>query len=330
LYLRRKSIEEAVEKLKRGESIGPVTKASLEGRDEEDEEDGSLKKEESKEAKGEKNNELKDETDASSKVVKENGKEAKEEVKEEAEASSKVVPPAQDAPAIAVIDAAGNETEPPSETTSRKPADGEDNSDTHSVVSDIPSTPASTDSTSTTSETPPTDLADENIHEAKELRQVSNKDIIGETMRSQEFQERAANISSLTHFPTIETADGSKVDSDDSSTVTAKPTTTEEGDEIEEIIRPASIPADKTMEGWEMLQMVLQWTRKEFSPDEKALARQLANHEISYRFLWLYYVPGSLISLQDPVSKQQMAARVPPSCYIIDDRLKVQNICPRV
>jgi len=65
------------------------------------------------------------------------------------------------------------------------------------------------------------------------------------------------------------------------------------------------------VDGWEMLQMALTWVHEEFSADEEALARQLANSEISYRFLWLYFVPGSIIALEDPMSKQQMAARVP-------------------
>jgi len=59
-----------------------------------------------------------------------------------------------------------------------------------------------------------------------------------------------------------------------------------------------------------MLQMCINWVKKEFSADEEALARQLSNKEISYRFLWLYFVPGTIVSLQDPISKQQMAARV--------------------
>jgi hypothetical protein len=79
-----------------------------------------------------------------------------------------------------------------------------------------------------------------------------------------------------------------------------------------EIVSPNPQTAEelKIMDPWEMLQMVLNWVCKEFSTDEEALARQLANKEISYRFLWLYFVPGTLISLQDPISKQQMAARV--------------------
>jgi hypothetical protein len=78
---------------------------------------------------------------------------------------------------------------------------------------------------------------------------------------------------------------------------------------------PARMDTDKPMQGWEMLEMVLNWVSKEFSPDEQALARQLANNEISYRFLWLHFVPGSIVSIEDPVSKQQMAARVLPSTY---------------
>jgi hypothetical protein len=110
----------------------------------------------------------------------------------------------------------------------------------------------------------------------------------------------------------------SKADADETSSVeTTKPTNpkdkTEEKEDEEktEIVRVTTTPlGNKTMEGWEMLEMVLNWVKNEFAPDEKALARQLANDEISFRFLWLYYVPGSLVSVEDPVSKQQMAARV--------------------
>jgi hypothetical protein len=83
------------------------------------------------------------------------------------------------------------------------------------------------------------------------------------------------------------------------------------------------------MEGWEMLQMVIKWIRTEFAADEEALARQLANNEISYRFLWLYFVPGALISLEDPVSKQQMAARVSRFIYEANFRSKSPITCPQ-
>src|SRR5271169_1532235 len=85
-----------------------------------------------------------------------------------------------------------------------------------------------------------------------------------------------------------------------------------------EIIRPDPLVDAKKMEGWEMLHMVLQWIRKEHSADEKALARQLANSEISYRFLWLYYTPGKMITFEDPIAKQQMAARV-VTLYVVAD-----------
>jgi len=76
------------------------------------------------------------------------------------------------------------------------------------------------------------------------------------------------------------------------------------------VVVPEKPKAERELEGWEMLQMVVTWIRKEFLADEKALARQLANKEISYRFLWLYYTPGTLVSLEDPVSKQKVGARV--------------------
>src|SRR4030095_2808298 len=94
--------------------------------------------------------------------------------------------------------------------------------------------------------------------------------------------------------------------SENSNEVAQKPIEAAVPQKHVEIIVPESPDDTKVMEGWEMLQMVIKWIRNEFAADEEALARQLANHEISFRFLWLYYVPGSLVSLQDPVSKQQM------------------------
>jgi hypothetical protein len=328
LYLRRKGIEEAVEKLKQGESIGPATKAMIEGKDDDDD-DVEFFNKDTKEVKPEDKKDAKDDIDAS-KLVNGVHKETKEET---VTTLKEVVPATQETPAIAVEDTSGTEAETSTSETSRKISEGEDNSDTHSIVSDVPSTPALTDTTSTETESPPPDLADENIHDAKELRQISNHNIIGETSRSKELEVKANDLSALTCFPSIEIPGGSKVDPEETTsdtTVTTVEGTVEGTVEVEEVIRPASQQSLKIMEGWEMLQMVLQWTRKEFSADEKALARQLANNEISYRFLWLYFVPGSLISLQDPLSKQQMAARVKYPKYVVDGRLKVQSICQLV
>jgi hypothetical protein len=87
-----------------------------------------------------------------------------------------------------------------------------------------------------------------------------------------------------------------------------------------EVVFPA--PVETEVEGWEMLQLVIDWIRNEFKADQEALARQLANNEISHRFLWLYFVPGSLISFEDPASKQQLAARVFQRFILSDARLK--------
>lgn len=186
----------------------------------------------------------------------------------------------------------------------------EDTSDVHSV-SDVPSTPPSTDfSTTPEPEPQPSDLMDENVRDHLALREeASSTDTVTRAVLS------TAEVMNDTALTSISS---SKVDADETSSVeTTKPTNPEEkteekeGEEETEIVRVTTTPSGKkTMEGWEMLEMVLNWVKNEFSPDEKALERQLANDEISYRFLWLYYVPGSLISVEDPVSKQQMAARV--------------------
>ena len=190
--------------------------------------------------------------------------------------------------------------------------ENEDTSDTHSV-SDVPPTPPSTDLSSTTPEpeTQSSDLVDENVRGHLELREATS------TMESsnRSVLSKPETMTDLTSL----SADSSKPDADDTSSVeTAKPTDpeekteTKEDEETTEVVRVITPSGTKAMESWQMLEMVLNWVKNEFSADEKALARQLANNEISFRFLWLYYVPGNLISVEDPVSKQQMAARVLP------------------
>ena len=75
----------------------------------------------------------------------------------------------------------------------------------------------------------------------------------------------------------------------------------------------------KTDLGREMLQMLVDWVKNEFSTIEAALARQLDNDEISYRFLWLFFPPGTIVSFEDPVSKQTMAARVENTNYLTEN-----------
>ena len=201
----------------------------------------------------------------------------------------------------------------------------EDTSDMHSV-SDVPSTPPSTDFTTTPEpESQPSDLVDENVRDHLALREeTSSKDTLVRAILS------SAEVMNDTALTSISS---SKADADETSSVeTTKPTNPEdkteekEDEEKTEIIRVTTTPSgQKIMEGWEMLEMVLNWVKNEFSPDEKALARQLANDEISFRFLWLYYVPGSLISVEDPVSKQQMAARVSRSLCPLSPRLFISS-----
>lgn len=191
----------------------------------------------------------------------------------------------------------------------QRPTEAEDSSDATSTDSDIPPTPVTIDEASILYNQS-FELGDENIREVTELKRMDLGTALPEIPRITELPE--------------------KPDCDDtSSIITEKPTKRhvepKKFVETETIVavRPVAPGEGKVMEGFEMLQMVVGWIRKEFSADEEALARQLANKEISYRFLWLYYTPGSLISLEDPVSKQQMAARV----ALIQERLIVGGSC---
>jgi hypothetical protein len=180
---------------------------------------------------------------------------------------------------------------PPSELIPPK-SEGVDTSDTRSTASDFPPTPAMTETSETSPSDTPVMIVDNTIRDAEAIREISSDTLIN-------FD--TSNIASQ--------STNEKVENDDIPMAKEMSTQTEEkfGFEFPPRMNPL-----REMLGWEMLQMVLDWVNKEFSPDEQALARQLANNEISYRFLWLYYVPGSLVSMEDPVSKQQMAARVFP------------------
>jgi len=283
-------MEEAVQKLKRGESIGPVTKAAMEGKDSDDEDDGS-------------ENKTKDEPDE--------GKPRKAEeadTKESTEPTDTSTVHETVKPIVVSPEPKASDTD-----TLVIKVEGEDTSDTHSV-SDIPPTPPSTDMSTTTPEPEPearsSDLVDENIREQLALREITSTT---ETA-NRSILSNPDTISDLT--PNASTSEKQEAE-EPSSEQTEKPTdskeTPESKDEEEErteIVRIITPLGAKSMEGWEMLEMVLNWVKNEFSADEKALARQLANDEISYRFLWLYYIPGSLISVEESVSKQQVGARV--------------------
>jgi hypothetical protein len=158
------------------------------------------------------------------------------------------------------------------------------------------------------------DLVDENIREQLALREITSTAEIS----NRSILSNPDTISDLT--PNIPSTSEKQETEEPSSEQTEKPTDSEknpeskdEEEERTEIVRIVTPLGAKSMEGWEMLEMVLNWVKNEFSADEKALARQLANDEISYRFLWLYYIPGSLISVEESVSKQQVGARVIPS-----------------
>jgi hypothetical protein len=289
-----------VEKLKRGESIGPVTKAALE-------EDAKEEKDKEEKDKEEKDKEEKDkeEKHKEEKDKKEKDKEEKKEEKEQTSMAEKQdndkdkeqVVGKDDEPAEPHIDSAPDS---PASTireipirekrTPQKTSEAEDSSDTHSTDSEIPSTPDSTDTASSTAEAQPEDLIEANNHETKEIRSIDSIATVDKAISSTPEIVEPEKIETATQV--------------DIKPFEAMPLT------HVEVIVPLVPEENKTMEGWEMLQMVVSWIRHEFLADEDALARQLANKEISYRFLWLYYVPGSLISLQDPISKQQMAARV--------------------
>lgn len=190
------------------------------------------------------------------------------------------------------------------ETSISKISDTEDSSDTGSTDLDLPATPDSADLT--TPNTQPSNFVDANVYETEEMRTAA----LDRDISPQMLPDVAA---ALTMTP-VTPDQSEKIEADAPPKFTQEPFNQVEVEEKEEVIFPARSKDTNIMEGWEMLQMVLGWVRNEFSPDEGALARQLANNEISYRFLWLYLVPGTLISLQDPISKQQMAARVCQLC----------------
>jgi len=247
--------------LKRGESIGPVTKAALEETE---------------------NAEASDNKDKGDTVATED------------DLPKACIDSTPDSPASTITEIPLREKPGPQKTS-----ESEDNSDSTSTNSDIPATPDSTDAASSNADVQPDELIEANVQEATELRGA------------------ALNMGSIT---TIEKAVSATMQITDEpekieteKLVDDKPAEMAP-EEYTEVVIPGTDDEVKIMEGWEMLQMLLRWILNEFAADEEALARQLANNEISYRFLWLYYVPGSLISLQDPISKQQMAARVSLPC----------------
>ena len=269
-----------MEKLKCGECIGPVTKAAMEGKDDEDEGHEQLP------------TELKDAKEIQKQKEKETDPTDTLEKDEVSETSN---------------------SEPP---VSTKSSEGEDTSDSGSTNSDLPPTPPSNDSAeSAIVETEKVDLVGENIRELEELKQDTKPDV------------SSVSLNEALHDKANPAEDVSETMKRVQSEATLTPEDEVIAEEKVEVVVPEKSKTPKTekeLEGWEMLQMVINWVKKEFSADEKALARQLANGEISFRFLWLYYTPGTLISLKDPISKQKVGARViiPSHINLILDRVK--------
>ena len=286
-----------MEKLKRGESIGPVTKAAMEAEDQEDK--GDKKNTPTEKAMEEDVQSKEDEIDGNKDEVKKEGIEIENIATKDGEEVPKIsIESIQESPASTITEVPQEKQAlTPSIPTTQRSSESEDSSDTHSTDSlDIPSTPDSTDTSNSTPDAQPDELIEANISDAKALR---------EAPPITDIRSIAVVDKTITAIPPTEHPEEIKSDVQ----VVEKPIEVVPEEHIEVVI-PESVDDVKMMEGWEMLQMVIKWIRNEFAADEEALARQLANNEISYRFLWLYFVPGSLISLEDPVSKQQMAARV--------------------
>jgi len=316
-----------VGKLKRGESIGPITKAAMEKDKEKKEGENPESKEE--EAKKEDENE---------KQVDEEKQDGQTEKIIEIEDSKgdtvevhtvEVIP---DSPSSITTEVPPKHVKPTS-TASQKTVETEDGSDTTSTDSDIPPTPAETDTSA-----PNPDLVAENVREAIQLRETSSdfpqpvESALSEPPKEDVNPEKPKQEETPTTTESPKKPQGAEWGWPPSFTMLPNGIPPATDEEKVEVVSPNAQAAEelKTMDPWEMLQMVLNWVCKEFSTDEEALARQLANKEISYRFLWLYFVPGTLISLQDPISKQQMAARVAPQTFEADCRLNRRNICLRI
>jgi hypothetical protein len=335
LYLRREALLVAVEKLKNGETIGPVTKAYKDKEEDKKEEEG-IKKEEEAENVGEKKKETEEkeemETDQERASAEEGKTEqviVKEDTAEDAsdEDSSEKEGELTTAPESPISEASEQtvklaaDTEESTEATP-KLGDSDATSEATSTESDLPPTPASIEPITTSNETEPEPDLDEfvqaNIHESLELRNpVPSKPAGSLTPEDKLLPVTPPVPETPTHppKPTSSSTDTAVVTGVAPLVRTEGPipavlvnSNPEEDETKTEVVVPEQ--SAKTMVGWEMLQMCVNWVIKEFSTDEEALARQLSNNEISFRFLWLYFVPGTIVSLQDPVSKQQMAARV--------------------
>ena len=339
--MRREALLEAVEKLKNGETIGPVTKAYKEKEEEDrkEEQEAEKKAEAGNAEKKEQETEKEEETDKNERktlegeakteatVQEDKGEDAAD--KDSSEKENKLTT----APESPTSEASEQTVTPGPETTeSKEPAailkhvDSDTTSEATSTELDLPPTPASIEPITAPGETEPKldldELIQANIHESLEVRNPVPSKAAGafttdakllpitppvpeETTVSDHPKPTSPSTepTTVTELPPIVTAEASVP-------AVLGNGTPEEGDDKTEVVVPTN--SAKTMVGWEMLQMCINWIIKEFSTDEEALARQLSNNEISFRFLWLYFVPGTIVSLLDSVSKQQMAARVTP------------------
>ena len=318
-------MEDAVAKLKRGESIGPITKAVME----KEEEKIAAQNPESKE------DEAKEEGKTVNKDCEEKTDGQKEKITEIEASYGEPVEVIPDSPSSIATEVPVKEHKPTS-AASQKTVETEDSSDTTSTDSDIPPTPAETDTSTPNIDSQPPDLVAENVREAIQLRETSSDLNVNADSEPSETPRFGINLPEKPKEPETpkpnESSEKPKVDDFPASGVIVNGIPPKAVEEKVEVVSPKPLSPEelKTMEPWEMLQMVVDWICKEFSTDEEALARQLANNEISYRFLWLYFVPGTLISLQDPVSKQQMAARVYGFTIDANCRLNRLNIYLRI
>ena len=330
-----------MEKLKNGETIGPVTKAFKEKEAEEKKEEEEKMTEEEKR----KDEAKKEEGDSNAGTETEDRKttlepaETKTEGAEEEANNPEYSPDKVDEGTTVLVSPISTSVEATikldqTESSEAKPQqttlDTGSPSEAPSTESDLPSTPTSVEpSTAPTEPEPdPDELIQTNIHDAVELRNPIPSKMTDSITASDKLLPVTPPIDAE-KVPIVEPAKSIPQSLMDASMLLGggvaplvlgaqglPSTVLIDGVAVEveqpEIKTEVVIPEEsaKNMVDWEMLQMCINWVKKEFSADEEALARQLSNKEISYRFLWLYFVPGTVVSLQDPTSKQQMAARV--------------------
>ena len=322
-----------MEKLKRGESLEPITQASME------------KKEAQKDKEEEPGDDIFPET-AEGKATEE--KATPEEIcsqnppEKQVSSVDRIDENLRPETAVAQVPGREDDNNLSPQLESDKSSESEDSSDATSTDSEISSTGSTDSLTSLTSNSDTPYLVEGDIHQAKDLRIASKKALanvssLTDDTQSSDTREKttimpsppvltitseSSNTDNAHQLVSQNTGtEGNGENKDDSSTPSRAPETMS----TEIVFRPVTGDKLKTMEGWEMLEMVISWLSKEFSPDEEALARQLANQEISYRFLWLYFTPGSLVSVEDPISKQPMAGRVFFLVFKVNDRLNLQT-----